>query len=75
MLSDEELERFYNEHFDKVVEIAVAQFGIPEDEVTGLIHDVLLSSLLHSHIPDLYAWMIGALTAAAAYRQKDFPDA
>jgi hypothetical protein len=75
-VSDEDLERFYNEHFDKLVEIAFAQFGIPKHEATDLIHDVLLSSLLHSNVPDLHAWMVGALTVAATHRQNgEHPDA
>lgn len=64
-----ELQAIYKRHFAALSEIAIDQFHLPHTEAAALAHDVLLAAIHNApRIPDLTAWLRGAITCAATAR-------
>jgi DNA-directed RNA polymerase specialized sigma24 family protein len=65
-------EAFYTRHFPALVHIATTRFAMAEDDAEDLADAILVSSLRHlPAIEDPQAWLLGALTSAAARKEVE----
>lgn len=56
---------FYELHFPRLMDIAISEFHLSTGQATALVHDVLLSAVVHDKgTPDMESWLDGALRAA-----------